>query len=420
MSFENSVKIYISNWSKQAVAAATAGFAAGNYSCRIDVAGVIDDFVRTFTPDFIKMGFSTNLTDSNIYSHLKEIYNKYPAYYEANRKFETSFNQTLANSGNLYNAWSETYNAAASKKTEIMVFLGGSAGPGLAAFLAGTIIQIVADIINTFTTIAGYIAEGAAGIYNYVTSANLPEPALAVEDRALSEFGYNFDAKKFMLEDLPALVDHILECYISFMDSMITDAEKWGSMLAHFVLSMPGRIAGTVYSQVPPIDKNAGYWDMFLWQLKMWYAYGTLLGPVIVDILLFFCSGGSSTIEVIGRNLGKIEKVGTAITEVKKISETVSFINTLYKKIPDGLIRAMKIMLTKLYEVIDSIGSFMTRYLSDYYSRIAKNLDKLPSKENLVASFGRLYDRCETLNLFIGLCLLVFGGEINNEGEITT
>lgn len=343
-------------------------------------------------------------------------------YCEAKQRFEKVFYSELVNAKNISGVLKDIIDDYKKHEQEIteLVVIGATAGTS--AFVIGTIYQIFYDIISAFVTLIQYAYYGAVGLATYAYNAvagESKEPA--IDYAAITQFFTSFDLEGFLTNDLPELADGVIQLCYDVLDDFINNAEKYGTLVANYVTDACGGVlSGTMSLFLQPYDSNASLPSRVWWGVTQWFNLGALLGPVIVDVILFFCSGGTGGVVSATTKLGKLEKVGDALRYTKKamtlIEDIPAFANII-KKIPTRI----KTLIIKIFQQLwDATGAFADKFkdlIIQAYK--AANNSALPSMEEIALRIDDAYDTAEGINFFIAICLMFFGGSINEEGAYT-
>jgi hypothetical protein len=244
---------------------------------------------------------------------------------EAKERFEKALFADLTSSDNISSTLKKFIEDAKKNKQSLKDLAIGGATVGSSAFIIGTVYQIIYDIINAFVTIVKYIVYGVqvavTKVYSAITEDTTLEPV--IDKSVLTRFITEFDLSEFLTEDIPNMIEGLYEFATHLIDDFIKNAEKYGQMVGYYIREIvSGSVSGSMSLFFTPYDANASLSDRIVWSITQWFNMGTLLGPIIVDIVLLFCSGGTTGVISAASKFGKIDKIADVL-KFTKYSEEV-------------------------------------------------------------------------------------------------
>lgn len=340
---------------------------------------------------------------------------------EANDSFNKSFEDEMWNLSNWRNTFTTFAESYWSHIEDLAVLASIGAVGGTLAFVVGTVVQIIIDIFNAFIMIIKYAYYGISYVVDR-TSEAFQNTFTAIDPKIVESMQEPFDLDRFLSEDLYEMMSSVSEMAMGIIDSYIDNAEKWGKSVASFVHY---GIANSVETVTSLMFETYNYsWNVLekmWWGVRQWYKMGQLFGPLIVDIVLLFCSGGTSGVISAASKIGKLSKVNGVskafrFTKWMDKLEKIDIYKDIIAKIPDRLIKLVKSLVERLWAAIGHAIDKIKGWIESAY-KIAANKD-LPPLEEVLESFQKLYDRVEGVNFFIFIITMLAGGTIDSKGQM--
>ena len=264
------------------------------------------------------------------------------------------------------------------KHIELMI---GGGLFGTIPFLFGTIYQIIYDIVNLITNLCWYAYWGTAGALSWLFKPDetKKKDMVKADESLLEMFTFNFD-----LNELPQTLSKIFGKMASLiklaLDNFIENAKEYGKTAGKIMGELITTMAsGTLSLMTSGYPKKPTLWNRFTYIIKQWFSIGCILGPILVDIILLFCSGGVSGIFSAASKLGKLDKVGDVMkygfrfyTKTKKIIASSGF----YKKFDALIPKALKDLLQNLLEQLWAITSSLPDFFKVLFNVVNEKLAK--------------------------------------------
>jgi hypothetical protein len=169
-----------------------------------------------------------------------------------------------------------------------------------------------------------------------------------------------------------------------------------------------------------PYNPNWSLTERVAYVARQWFQIGSVLGPVLVDILLSICSMGQTAYLSAASKLAKLEKLGEALRFTKvteKMLETYKCVGRIRQCIPPKLIKIVQ-------DLIEMLSTAMGVVKDQVIGKLKLIHDALPGSQGVdwvkISKFVyEAYDKCSTINFFVGMILLFTGNsDITEEGEV--
>ncbi len=315
----------------------------------------------------------------------------------------------------------------AARHAELLV---GGGLFGTIPFLVGTIYQIIYDIINLVINLCWYAFWAASGIVQWMfAKKETPEKEMiAADESLLSLFTMDFDLEKIpgMLVDFSKEMSKMLSAAIeSFIAHAAEYGEKVGKMLGSGIVSIGSGVLSLITSGYP---KKPTLWNRFVYIVRQWFNIGCILGPLMVDIILMFCSGGISGIFSGAAKLGKLDKVGDAFRffyKTKELIESLTFFEKMKGLVHPRLIQIGEKIVRQLWSITRSLQSQMKALL--HAANEALGLTSKPLAKTEIDAIARkidlFYDIASVVDLFAALLYFLIGGKeanVNPKGKVVS
>jgi hypothetical protein len=342
--------------------------------------------------------------------------------------FLASLTGSLLDTESLGSVFSANLAALQARQRQIFDIAAAGAVVGSVAFTVGTVYQIIYDIIDAFVQIIRYAGAGIGYLYGaakdaLIASATEPDEALAPasNETVLSLFS-GFDVEAFLTTDLPMLIADLRTTALGIVDDFIENAERYGEAVAEFLTRVLGQGAETTLNVLfDAYDESASALDRMLYAVKQWFSLGTMLGPMIVDIVLMFCSGGSSGVVSAATKLGKLDAVGDALAFTRRAAGAIERL-PVYDRVVSFVNRTPRLRTTiaRLFEALwNAVGA-----VADRVKQLLAVLYKAPEPdwpplEDVAVMVDTWYDRCSTVNFFAGILVMLSGSaDVDTDGNL--
>ena len=304
--------------------------------------------------------------------------------------------------------------------------VGGTVVGGV-AFIVGTIYQVIYDIINAFVQLIIYAAQGVGYLYDLAwKKLHTPPgaPLVPASPEVVSSWFADFDVKGFINHDLPAMRDGLAAFVRSLMDDFIANAREYGAMTGDYIAGgLSGALGFSIETLFEKYDPNASVLERIAYVVRQYFNLGTALGPVLVDIILFFCSGGESTVLSAAVKLSKTEEVAAAFRFVQRGAEAIRAL-AHYEQITarlKGFTRLIELIQGLFERLWNAVGPAVWQ-VTDWIKAACEAMPSGGKKvdvEKIVKMVEHWYERCSTLNFFVGIMLLLIGtSEIDENGNV--
>jgi hypothetical protein len=348
----------------------------------------------------------------------------------AKREFEEQIYYTVASPENLKKIAGGMFEDLSKHSEELIVLAIAAPTIGLSYFILGTVWQIIYDIVSAIVMIAqlGYYAVG--GIYSYLTAPEVnTEDWANMDEETMNSLFPSFDEEartKFINEDLPKIIEDIRAFTRPLMADFIHQPRYYGQMVGDFIAEniLANTVDGAFWLLTTPYPKNEGFFSKLWWVIKQYFNLGAMLGPIIVDIVLLFCSGGASGVFSGAAKLGKVDKVSDilrytqrsvdAIKSASRYTQIIEMIPLRLRTKIFELFERLWMWVADIVEVIKDVFKFVNNKLPEAKRLPTENIDEL------ARLFDKWNDRLQIAGLVAALGLLFFGPttQINEEGKV--
>jgi hypothetical protein len=346
---------------------------------------------------------------------------------QAKQEFELAFIGSLLSAESLGSVFSENLAELQVRSSQLVDLAAGGAIVGTIAFSIGTIYQIIYDIIDTFIQIITYGAQGIGYLYGVAKDTLMEEPADALApaaDSVIADLFPPFDVATFLSEDLPTLVAEIESVVSEIIEDFIDHASEYGESAAEHLTKALGSATSTMFDALfEPYDESASLLDRMLYVIEQWFRVGTTLGPLLVDIGLLVCSGGSSGVVSAATKLGKLDKAWSTIVSTARSIEAVKKLPA-YARIAGIFARNAK-LTTTITKVFDRLWNAVGPAADQVKDMIDAMYDANPGAADwpdaleVAQWIDKWYDRASTINFFVGILVLLSAqGEVDSDGNV--
>lgn len=345
----------------------------------------------------------------------------------ANEKFKIAIGTSLLSKDNLSDMLRGNAEAAMKNQQQIGDVAIGGAIVGSTAFVIGTIYQIIFDIVNAFVQIIKYSFKGLNYAYqqasDYLTAEPLDESLAEADPLILGEIFPPIDIEEFLTVTVPEIFSGVVEFASGVIDDFLVNAEKYGKLVGDYLASAMGKTVETaLHLFLEKYNPNASILERIWYVIKQWFNAGALLGPILVDIALLFCSGGLAGPVSAATKIAKIDKLSDVFRFAKVGSKALgkfTHLNTIIKKIPPRLVKVVDRLLEQLWQVVGPALNQVKEWMVLAHKSL-KGQKELPDLKALSEMVDNWYSRCSTLNFLIAIVLLFTGqSEVNSKGQIT-
>jgi len=334
---------------------------------------------------------------------------------EANNVFQASLLSTVLSMQGLGQVVTDNARFAQAHQQQIRDLAIGGSVVGGTAFALGTVYGVIYDIVDMFVQLIRYSFAGIRWMFYQgkaaLDAALADDPCPPASDETVANWFPIFDLDRFFAEELPELYESAKALSDAIRDDFIANAAHYGEMVGQYLVSALGHsLEGTLALVFDPYDASAGYLKRIWYVVEQWFYLGSVLGPIIVDIVLTFCTAGGEGVVAVAMKLGKLDKLKD-VFRVNKVGTEVVEAFTLFKRIvalfPDELARLAKVVSRVIEKVWDAIGP-----IRDQLIKVLQNLQKQFKDVDLdwwAAQIDQMYDRASSINFLVGLFLLVTG-----------
>lgn len=344
----------------------------------------------------------------------------------AHERFKQAIAESLLSKDNLSKILLGNVDSLQKNQQQIGELVIGGAFVGTTAFVIGTVYQIIFDIVNAFVQIIKYGGKGLNYAYQAISDAVTAEPEeglIEASPSLISEIFPPFDTDKFISETLPTLLEDLYSFTTGIIDDFIGNAEKYGQMVGDYLASTLGKaLSGALNFFLEKYDSNASMLQRLWYVIRQWFRAGALIGPILVDIALLFCSGGLAGPASAAAKIGKIDKLGDALKFAKVGTKTftqLSHFQSIIKKIPRRMIKVIQELIEQLWRVVGPVLNQVKGWFAKAHKAL-EGRDNLPDMETVAEMIDNWYGRCATLNFFIAIVVMFTGqGEVNSKGQLT-
>ena len=299
---------------------------------------------------------------------------------------------------------------------------------GQLPFLIGTVYQIVADLVMTFIDLIRYGIYGMRGlagmIYGQLT-APATEESIPPDPGLAEAFLSGFSPAKFLEEDLPAALTGLGEIVTQLVDNFVLHAADYGKTVGYYlgqgILAAGGGVLGLITSGYPT---TGGLVERIWWNVRQWFNVGTVLGPVLVDVVLLFCSGGASGIFSAATKIGKLGKVQDAFRFLgrgKVVADKMLEVARQALRIPDRLRELLERLLRQAYAVTSRVSDLTATLLKSAALRFGIDFEA-----DDALAIGRqldtVYDVAGASHFALSIAFMFVGPEhaaVSAEGKMT-
>ena len=314
-------------------------------------------------------------------------------------------------------------------KKYVEMMIGGGLF-GAIPFLIGTIYQIIFDIINLIINLLWYGYKASESLLKWL----LKKPESTDEDKIVADnslvelFTMGFSLESLIKEDLPAVIKSTVSMAVRLINNFLDNAAEYGTwvgkMIAKGAIKVGQGLLNLITKSYP---KKPTLIKRFIWIIKQWFNIGCLLGPLLVDIILMFCSGGLTGVFSAAVKLGKADKVYDGIRFLKsskKLIESSDFLLKLKKYIPNSL-------ATKLDDILIKVWAVMGKIQDQIKIIIKATVDMMPkgkklNDQQMMALANKIdnwYGIASIIDLFAALIFILIGGEntkVNPKGKVVS
>jgi len=342
----------------------------------------------------------------------------------ARENFDKGLLRSLTSSDTIKAALKQFTDSLEAHREEMMYWAIIAPIAGSSAFVIGTVCQIVCDFLNTIVSLLSFAWKAMSFTGRYVYNAVAgEEEGVSIDISVIRELVPDIDLEKFFMEDIPVFIDEVMAFGVRLVNDYAANAETWGKDTGDYILAVAGNSFNTAFSLFfEPMNPNDDIITKAWWAVKQWYYMGTMIGPMIVDIVLFFCSGSVSGYFSAANKLGKVTKIGELFKAFEYFSELkkLSIIRVIASKWEESKI--LRELVEKIYNALINLalgaGEKLRTLVQDVYKMVSK-ADDMPEVEVVMEKIDELYDKAQNLDFFLGTILLLAGAEFDQEGELT-
>ncbi|GAA6142504.1 hypothetical protein [Hydrogenophaga sp. 5NK40-0174] len=345
---------------------------------------------------------------------------------KANQIFKQEVAATVLSKDTLADVFGSTYATFNCNQQQIGDLAVGGAVVGGTAFVVGTVYGIIYDIVSTFVMIIKYSFAGIKWVFkqglNAASSAMAPQDMAPVSDETVQSWFPSFDLKTFFQQDLPEMCKLLVDLARKVIDDFKLHAAEYGQLVGQYMgKAMGGALQGTLKLMFDAYDASASLLERVWYVIKQWFRIGSVLGPLVVDIILMFCTAGTGTVLSAAAKLSKVEKLGDAMRFLKlsrKAVESLGVYKRMATMIPQRLVKLVQTVIQKVWNAVGAVKDQVSDALRlAFGSKVdAPDGDDVRWLLELVDVW---YQRCSTLNFFIAVILLITGGStVDQKGQV--
>ena len=305
---------------------------------------------------------------------------------------------------------------------------------GGTAFLAGTTWGVLYDLGDTLVTLVYYSFVGMRWVFHQQKAAlelafgaveSLGPPDVATDalaaDETVAAWFPPIDLEALLTEELPALYRQVKAMCLALRDDFIANAAEWGRMAGEYLVTLAGEgVNAALAAALDPYPADAGVMARIWYTVQQWFYVGSVLGPILVDIVLTFCTGGAEGVVSAALKLGKFGdlktffRVGETGTDAVRKLALFAYVERL---VPDHLGQIAGVLRRILEQAWHAVGP-----LTDQLLGIVGDLKaSLPAVdlEWWASAIDQLYNWASSLNLLVGTFLLISGtAETDKHGNL--
>ncbi len=345
---------------------------------------------------------------------------------KANQTFKQEVVATILSKDTLADAFGSNLTTFTRNQQQIGDLAIGGAVVGSTAFVVGTVYGIIYDIISTFVMIIKYSFAGIKWVFRQgldaASSAMVPQDMAAVSDETVQSWFPSFDLKSFFQQDLPEMCKLLVDLARKVIEDFKAHAAEYGRLVGSYVgKAMGGALQGGLKLMFDAYDASASLLERVWYVIKQWFRIGSVLGPLVVDLILMVCTAGSGTVLSAAAKLSKVEKLGDAMRFLKlsrKAVESLDVYKRMVGMVPTRLITLVQKVIQKVWNAVGAVKDQVNDALRLAFGAKVDAPDG-DDVRWLLELVDVWYQRCSTLNFLIAIVLLITGGStVDQKGQI--
>ena len=324
---------------------------------------------------------------------------------------------------------------ALARQDQLRDLVVGGGVVGGTTFALGTVYGVLHDLCDTLVQVIRYTFAGMRWVFHQGKAAlasaiggegRLPpgEEGPAASDAVVASWFPAVDLDAFLQSELPELCGAVRELCLAVREDFIANAHAWGTMVGEYLWSAMGSgLQTTLDLLCEPWDAAAGCLERIAYVVRQWFHLGAVLGPILVDIVLTFCTAGTGGVVAGALKLGKVTRAGEAVRFFRVGEHGLDAVRGLklfahvQRVAPAPLARVASVLARVLGQVWSAIGPLrgqLTTVLETLKSRSPEiDLDAW------AATIDRLYDWASSLEVLVGALLMLTGGaEVDADGRL--
>ena len=336
-------------------------------------------------------------------------------------RFQADLASQLTSTGTLSSILGDNAATLFANQQQVSELAAGAVMIGQPALVVGTIYGILYDIVNTFVQVIYYSFIGIRWVYRSLKTQVLgpPEDEVPASDAEVNGLFPAFDIATFLQKDAPAVFDMLMTMSKNVHTDFVANAEQYARDLAGYIASGFGGVSAAALKLLfEPYPASGTLLDRLWYVVRQWFQVGALLGPMVVDALLFFCSAGSSGYLSAAVKLGRIEKLGEAIRFTRLTEDLVTALS-VYRRLDRLLPEELLPIINRVFEQVwNAVGAVKDQILDRLRPLLPAGAGE-DTLEQIATAIDLWYDRCSTLNTFVAVCILISGeGDVDQQGAV--
>ena len=185
-----------------------------------------------------------------------------------------------------------------------------------------------------------------------------------------------------------------------------------GQLLAQGAIGAAGGML-SLFTAGYPVGE--GVFTHVVYQIKQWFNIGCVLGPILVDIILLFCSGGSSGVFSLAAKAGKLgdaAKLARFATKLPKAFEATSLFRAAARKIPKALVERVSKLVHQLWAIVGKLSDQIGVLLKAVNDKLRRSGKAVPEADmtKIAARLDNWYDAAGAADVFAAVIYFLIGG----------
>jgi hypothetical protein len=350
------------------------------------------------------------------------------------QKFEAAYYGRLLSIESLSDVVRDNFQGVLDNQQRVFDQLSAGAFLMPAAFAAGTVYQIVYDILNVFYMVIKYSFHGLAHFFERavesVTSSEEKYEGPSASSSAIEELFAGFDvadAAAFLEDDAPELLVALQGIVSELISKFSENATSYGEAAADYTADLLGKTASTGIDLLyEPYDPEATLLERAWNVAKQSFRLGTIFGPLTVDLALMFGTGGASTPITAVVKLGKIDDIADAMrfaTRAPRVLANTKAAKAVKAIIDNDKYKSFSVTAQRIVSRLAAAVQGPRERILDAIESL-QTAGKLPTtfdKDEMARALELAYETCSTVDLFVSVFLMMSStSKINTDGTIGT